>query len=90
MSETGIENIDRIYVIYDRSESVMESIAKDAVTIGFLAFCIWLSKGSTFWTLICGCLFFLAIASKLYLSNGDRKVVLKGTKAAKSWAERLQ
>ena len=45
--------------IIDRTETVIESVFKDVVTFSFLAFCVWISRNSTWWTFLTGTFFLI-------------------------------
>ena len=48
---------EKEYIYFNESESVSKSIYKDFVTFTLMAFCIYISQDSTFWTFISGLLF---------------------------------
>ena len=47
------------YAVIDRTETVVEAVFKDIVQLVILAFCVWISKDSTWWTFITGFFFML-------------------------------
>lgn len=54
------------FIIIDRTESLKESFFKDSFSLTLLGFIIWLSQGSTWWTLVTGLLFILFLFGRIY------------------------
>lgn len=75
-------------IIFDKQESVIESVCKDAVTFAFLALCIWFSQseGGGWWTFMTSTMFLLVLAVKL---PGDRNTKLSSKREAVEWANQL-
>lgn len=46
-------------------ENIIQSIFKDLVTFTFIAFCIYLSEDSTWWTLVTGGMFLIFLFIKV-------------------------
>jgi len=46
-------------------ENIIQSIFKDLVTFGMIAFCVYISQGSTWWTFITGGMFLVYFFIKL-------------------------
>lgn len=74
------------YIVITGKESVIESIAKDSITFGFLIFCVWMSKGSRAWTLICGVMFLLFVCAKSAAAFGGRYKKFKTREELAAWA----
>lgn len=53
------------YIVFDKRESLYESVVKDGFTFSFIGLCIWVSQGSTFWTFLSGLIFLLFIYIRL-------------------------
>jgi len=49
----------KVTVCMQPKESFIQSAFKDLVTFSFIAFCIYISQGSTWWTLITGGMFLM-------------------------------
>ena len=60
------------HAVIDRTESFMQSLFADIVTFSLLAFCIWISLGSTWWTFLTGMMFLLFAFGKLSVVFGQR------------------
>lgn len=58
-------NIDAKYAVYKVNETFLDSLYKDIVTFGFLAFCIYISQDSTWWTLVTGVMFLVFAFGKI-------------------------
>lgn len=76
------------YVVFDKRESLLQSLIKDLGTFGFILLCIYTSQGSKAWTFITVCLFLLFIlarggmTSSNYNKFGSKNDLLK-------WVESL-
>jgi len=77
------------YAIYER-ETVLESIASDAVTFLGLTFCIWFSDkmGGAFWTIMSAAMLFIWLSVKIPMEK-DRVKKLKSKEEAIEWAKSL-
>jgi len=60
------------YYIINKTESLMQSITKDLFTYVGLAFLIYISRESTFWTFITGGIFIMAFFGKIKLLFDER------------------
>lgn len=89
MSETNIEN-EVVYVVYDKSESFISSFLKDLVTFGFLLICIYASRGSTLWTVVCGTVFVIFSLGHIFEMLSTKQLKLNGKRAAIKWAMGLK
>ena len=78
-----------VFVVYDQTESLAQSIAADVVTFSFMLLCIYVSRDSTFWTFTSGVLFILFIAGKVAFVGKSQKTVLRSKEAALRWAQSL-
>lgn len=74
------------YIVFNAKESVFESFVKDTITFGFLVFCIWVSRGSRAWTLICGIMFLLFLCAKSAAAFGSRTRKFKSREELAEWA----
>lgn len=74
------------HIVITGKESVIESIVKDSITFGFLIFCIWISKGSRAWTLICGIMFLIFVCAKAATTFGTRSKKFKTREELAAWA----
>ena len=76
-------------VIFNQTESVLESWSKDAITLGVMVLCVWVSRDSAWWTFFTGCFalaFFFAKAASIW---DTRRTVIKSKADALAWAESL-
>ncbi len=78
------------YLVITGRESVFESLVKDSITFGFLLFCIWVSRGSRSWTVVCGLLFFVFLCGKCAAQFGTRTRKFKTKEELASWATRAE
>lgn len=76
-------------IIFDKTESVMESIVKDTVGCSYLLLLIWVSHGSTWWTLFTGVLALLFFVTKFQKSCDERMKKFSSVKELKEWAAAL-
>ena len=75
-------------VVLDKRESVLESFYKDFVTFSLLAFCIYISQGSTWWTFLTGLMFLIFTFAKISIIMKRHKV-FKSKKELLDWANKL-
>ena len=80
--------IEEKIVVFDKRESFAESFYKDFVTFSMLAFCIWISQGSTWWTFITGLMFLFFTFGKIAIAM-NRNKTFKSKKELMEWAEKL-
>lgn len=79
------------FIIFDKTESVLESVAKDTVTFAFLLLCMWYSysQGGGWWTFLTCSIFLFCIAVRIPFIEKKRKSVLKSKADAITWANSL-
>lgn len=76
-------------MVFDATESLIESILRDAVTFGFILLCIYCSHGSNWWTFFCGSVALLFLSGKAVSSASKTKRLSSKAEAIK-WAESLE
>ena len=54
-----------VTILIKEKENIIQSIFKDLVTFGFIAFSVYISQGSTWWTFITGGMFLLFFTIKI-------------------------
>ena len=79
-----------IVKMYDRNESLINSISKDLFSLATTAFLIYLSQDSKFWTFICGSTCFLIIGLKMLYYTTTRQKVFKTSEALTEWAKSVE
>lgn len=79
-------------MIFEKDESMMESIVSDVVTFGFLIFCIWFSfyTKSTVWEFVTVIMFFVSLATNIPFGVKSKWVKIKTKQEALAWAESLE
>ncbi len=77
------------YIVLALGETVAESIYKDTVTGTMIAFCVYISQNSTFWTFITGLMFLLFVFSKLSSIMLKRRHTFRTKKAMQEWIDEL-
>lgn len=62
-------------IIINKTESLIESVLSDAFTFSVLLLCIWVSRGSTWWTFFTTLLFLFFVFGKatLFASKNNHK-----------------
>ncbi|MBH5329127.1 hypothetical protein H9Q10_05530 [Eikenella sp. S3360] len=68
-----ITSKDGKFFVFDATESLLVNILRNLFTLSILAFCIYISRGSTWWTFVSGLMFIVGIFSWLF---GQLKRVL--------------
>ena len=103
MSESGLpENVGSMeglggvrerpkWVLYDKSETVAESIASDGATFGGFLLCIWFSQlmGGGVWEFVSLTMFFLWAICRMPWERVTRTTKLRTKAEARAWAESL-
>ena len=77
------------FAVYSNNETVAQSFYKDFVTGTMVAFCVYISQDSTWWTFITGLMFLIFIFGKLavLLKNNQKKFRTK--KELQAWVDTL-
>jgi len=68
-----ITSKDGKFFVFDATESLLVNILRNLFTLSILAFCVYISRGSTWWTFVSGLMFIVGIFSWLF---GQLKRVL--------------
>jgi len=55
----------KITISIKEKENIIQSFFKDLVTFSFIAFCVYISQGSTWWTFITGGMFLMFALIKI-------------------------
>ena len=76
------------FAVFNKDETVMASIYKDFVTFSMLAFCIYISQDSTWWTFVTGLMFMLFIFAKIS-SIMKQNNEFKSKKELQEWVDSL-
>ena len=79
------------WIIFDRTESILQSVTSDVFTCSFLALCIWFShnQGGGWWTFFTCSLFLLVLGVKVSRLGPSRNKKLRSKKEAIKWANSL-
>lgn len=77
------------FIIFNNTQGVFESWAKDLVTFIFVLLCVWVSRDSAWWTFFTGCFALLFFSAKLHRVYQTRRIVLKSKAEAIAWAQKL-
>ena len=56
---------DTKYAIFNKNETVAQSLYKDFVTGVLVAFCVYISQDSTWWTFVTGLMFIVFLLAKV-------------------------
>lgn len=59
-------------------ESIIQCFVKDAITFSMVAFCVYISQGSTWWTFVTGGAFLFIAFARLQRLISDHVTVFKG------------
>ena len=68
------------FAVFNKNETVAESIYKDFVTGCMVAFCVYISQGNTWWTFVTGLMFLMFLFAKV-------SAIMKGNNEFKSKAD---
>lgn len=78
-----------IYKVLDARRTPGQRLATAMSTYAMLAFCIWLSQGSRFWTLVCGLIFLAGFIAQLNTWTKQRINEFDSVKQLQDWANSL-
>lgn len=74
-------------IIY--KESLAQSLISDIATFGLILLCIWVSRGSAWWTLITGCMFlFFIVARALEAAKSDKCLRFYSLDEMREWLDK--
>jgi hypothetical protein len=78
-------------MVFEKRETMLESIASDVVTFGFLLLCMWFSysMGGGWWTFFTCSMFLISLAVNVPGGTKARWVKLATKKEAIEWANSL-
>lgn len=79
------------WILFDRSESMVQSLASDVATLGGLLVCIWFSQrmGGGAWEFVTLVMFTLWSMCRMPWERVTRVTKLRTKAEAKAWAESL-
>ena len=77
------------YIVFDKTESVIESWVKDAFSFIVILFCIYISRDSTWWTFVTGSMFLLMVSCRVSVLWSTKRKVFKSKAALLKWANSL-
>lgn len=82
-------NAEPKYILFDKTEGLLESWGKDLVTFGFLGLCIYVSRDSNWWTFFTGTMALLVIAGKIQ-AGVKRQKKFHTKQELLDWAQKLE
>lgn len=77
-------------ILLKPKENVVQSIFKDLVTFSMIAFCVYISQGSTWWTFVTGSMFLVYGLCKLSGLIKNSATTFKTVKEAKEYLDNLK
>ena len=75
--------------VFVKNETVMQSIYKNFVTGVMVAFCVYISQGSTWWTFVTGLMFIVFLFAKTKQIMGSNVNHFKTKAELKKWVDDL-
>lgn len=76
------------YVVFDKTETLKSNIIRQACTGLMLAFCVYVSRGSTWWTFVSGLLFLSWLCGMAYKWADARETKFGSWTEFKAWVDR--
>jgi len=78
-------------MMYEKTETMLESITSDIVTFGFLFLCMWYSysQGGGWWTFFTCSMFLISLSVNLNRIVTSRWIKLSSKQEAIEWANSL-
>lgn len=77
------------YAVFDRRETLAESIIKDLTTFAVVFLLVYVSRGSSWWTLVTGLMFIFIAFGKIFRVVKKRHHVFKTKADLQDWANKL-
>lgn len=75
--------------VLDMRMGLTERLARNLTSYALLAFCIWISQDSTFWTLVCGLIFLAVVSVQIASFTRERTNTFRSVQELKDWANSL-
>ena len=74
------------YILFDKRQTLGESLVSDGATFGLLLLCIWISQGSKWWTFFSALCFLGFGIAKCAAVVGNRQHKFKSLDELEEWA----
>lgn len=78
------------FCVFDRRESLLESVTKDLATLSVVSLLVYVSQGSKWWTLVTGLMFISAVIGKVALITKSRNKVFRTKAELQEWVDTLE
>ena len=78
------------YAVLRDKRSFKEHFFGGVITLFLLAFCVWVSKGSTFWTMITGMIFSFYVLVKFSIFIGSNNNEFDTKRDLQNWVDKLE
>lgn len=78
------------FVVFNKSESFIASVAKDFFSAATVFFCVYVSRDSAWWTFITGFLFIVFLFSKIKQVFDTRMLCFDSKKELQAWVDTLE
>jgi len=78
------------YAVFNKTESVIESIIKDATTLAVVSLLVYISQGSKWWTLVTGLMFIFWIVAKITVITKQRYKTFKTKAELQEWVNEIK
>ena len=77
------------FIVFDKTEKVIESWLKGCVSFLFLILSIYISRDSTFWLYITGLIFLLVLVGRVSVAINNRRKTFKSKAELQAWVDTL-
>lgn len=84
-----ITSKDGKFFVFDATESLLVNILRNLFTLSILAFCIYISRSSTWWTFVSGLMFIVGIFSWLF-GQLNRVLTFNSWDEFRAWVEQQE
>ena len=84
-----ITSKDGKFFVFDATESLLVNILRNLFTLSILAVCIYISRGSTWWTFVSGLMFIVGIFSWLF-GQLNRVLTFNSWDEFRAWVEQQE
>lgn len=77
-------------ILWKNKETVLASIVKDTYTFCFLLLCVYVSKGSNWWTFLTGTLFLLFLFVKISNRTKESRWCFRTKEEVRKWLDSIE
>jgi ABC-type bacteriocin/lantibiotic exporter with double-glycine peptidase domain len=77
------------YVVFNKTESLAESVLKDIISLVVVSLLVYISRGSTWWTLVTGTIFIMWSLAKISATMKSRQKRFNTKAEMQAWLDAI-